>query len=174
VFHFPRKMVEILDLMHVLPRIWSSAKLIQPDAVEAMVRNQLYLLWEGHFRLMLSPLKNRLRRKGLTKRERSELEQIIGYFETNRERMRYNEYLAAGLPIATGFIEGACRHVIKDRMERSGMRWKIKGARTMLNLRCIDSSRLWDTTIEQHRVVSLAKYGNHRRNYYDQFLATAS
>jgi hypothetical protein len=129
--------------MHVLPRIWSSSKIIQPEAVEVMVRHQLHLLLEGHFSLMLSPLKNRLRRKGLTKSERTELRQIIGYLEANQGRMKYKEYLSAGLPIPTG----ACRHVIKDRMERSGMRWKIKGARNMLNLRCIDSSRLWDATI---------------------------
>jgi hypothetical protein len=168
------KTVEILDLLHVLPRIWSSAKILQPEAVEAMVRNQLQLLLSGHFSLMLSPLKNSLRRKNLKKSDRAELTRIIGYLEANRERMKYNEYLSAGLPIATGFIEGACRHVIKDRLERSGMRWKVKGAKTMLNLRCVDASLLWDVTIDRHRTVSLSKYGPERKNYYSHFLATAS
>ena len=49
--------------------------------------------------------------------------------------MRYDEYLAAGLPIASGAVEGACRHLIKDRMERSGMRWTIPGAEAMVRLR---------------------------------------
>ena len=49
--------------------------------------------------------------------------------------MKYNEYLAAGYPIATGVIEGACRHFVKDRMERAGMRWSIGGAQAMLHLR---------------------------------------
>jgi hypothetical protein len=109
--------VEILDLLHVLPRIWASAKIIRPEEVESFVKEQLLLLLTGCFQLMISPLKNYLRRKGVSKAQDSELRRIISYLESNRDRMKYNEYLAAGLPIATGFIEGACRHIIKDRME---------------------------------------------------------
>ncbi len=75
--------------------------------------------------------------------------------------------------IVTGIIEGACRHVIKDRMERSGMRRKDKGAQSMLNLRCIEASELWDLVTEQHRVVSLSKFGKHRKNYCDDSLTMA-
>ena len=57
--------------------------------------------------------------------------------------MRYDEYLRLGCPIATGVIEGACRHVIKDRMERAGMRWKVPGAQAMLNLRTIHTNGDW-------------------------------
>ena len=60
---------------------------------------------------------------------------VCRYFTNNQHRMKYNEYLAAGYPIATGVIEGACRHFVKDRMERAGMRWSIDGAQAMLNLR---------------------------------------
>ena len=67
------------------------------------------------------------------------MEKICRFLERNADRMRYDEYLAKGYPISTGFIEGACRHVIKDRMERSGMRWTIAGAQNMLYLRCIDA-----------------------------------
>jgi len=49
--------------------------------------------------------------------------------------MRYDEYLRRGYPIASGVIEGACRHLVKDRMERSGMRWTLEGARSMLHAR---------------------------------------
>jgi hypothetical protein len=70
--------------------------------------------------------------------------------------------------------EGACRHVIKDRMERSGMRWREKSAQAMLNLRCVDSSELWDVATEQHRAISQSKYGKERRNYSEAFLTMAS
>jgi hypothetical protein len=50
---------------------------------------------------------------------------IIGYLNKNRHRMRYDEYLRKGYPIASGIIEGACRHLIKDRMERAGMHWTL-------------------------------------------------
>src|SRR5436305_6305060 len=62
----------------------------------------------------------------------------------NLERMRYNEYLAAGYPIASGAIEGACRHLVKDRMERAGMHWVVEGAQAMLDVRSVYISGLWD------------------------------
>ncbi len=53
-----------------------------------------------------------------------------------------------GFPIASGVIEGACRCVVKDRMERSGMRWVMSGARAMLGMRCIYLSDLWEEFIK--------------------------
>ena len=81
---------------------------------------------------------------------------------------------AAKIIKAKSGVEGACRHVIKDRMERSGMRWKEKGACSMLNLRCIEASEFWDVTTQQHRDVNLSKYGKERRNYCEAFLTMAS
>jgi hypothetical protein len=63
-----------------------------------------------------------------------------GYFERNLEYMRYDEYLAAGFPIATGVIEGACRHLVKDRCELSGMRWTQSGAEGLLRLRSVSEN----------------------------------
>ena len=48
------------------------------------------------------------------------------YYENNRDHMRYDEYLAAGYPIGSGVAEGACRHLVKDRMEQTGMRWTVE------------------------------------------------
>jgi len=61
--------------------------------------------------------------------------------------MRYDEYLRPGYPIASGVIEGACRHLVKDRMERSGIRWK---ALAMLNVRAAFRSNHWRTFQTQH------------------------
>ena len=58
--------------------------------------------------------------------------------------MRYDEYLAAGYPIASGVIEGACRHFVKDRMERADMRWMIEGAQAMLDLRSAALNGDWN------------------------------
>ena len=69
---------------------------------------------------------------------------MCGYFDAHLNRMKYDEYLAAGYPIATGVIEGACRHLVKDRMERSGMQWTLTGAQAMLNLRALRQSSYWD------------------------------
>lgn len=63
--------------------------------------------------------------------------------------MRYDEYLCRGYPIASGVIEGAYRHLVKERMERSGMRWTLEGARCMLNVRAAFQSDHWDTFLKQ-------------------------
>jgi hypothetical protein len=62
--------------------------------------------------------------------------------------MRYDEYLACGYPIASGVIEGACRHIVKDRLERTGMNWTVAGAEAMLELRCIHLTDAWDAFVE--------------------------
>jgi len=58
--------------------------------------------------------------------------------------MRYDEYLAAGYPIGSGVAEGACGHLVKDRMERTGMRWQVPSAQAMLDLRAIHASDEWE------------------------------
>ena len=83
-------------------------------------------------------------RRRLGRKRRKKLERICGYLEHNVHRMRYDEYLAAGYPIATGVIEGACRHLVKDRLERSGMRWIPEGAQALLDLRCVRTAGSWD------------------------------
>ena len=79
------------------------------------------------------------------------LEVICNYFAKNRDRMRYDDYLRRGYPIASGVIEGACRHVVKDRLERTGMSWTPTGAQALLHLRAIATSNQWDT-YHQYRV----------------------
>jgi len=59
--------------------------------------------------------------------------------------MKYNEYLNMGLPIATGVIEGACRYLVKDRMDRTGARWSLTGAEAVLRLRALRTSGDFDT-----------------------------
>ena len=59
--------------------------------------------------------------------------------------MRYDEYLAQGLPIATGSVEGACKNLIKDRMERSGMRWTKSMAEAIVKLRALYLSGDFDS-----------------------------
>jgi hypothetical protein len=58
--------------------------------------------------------------------------------------MRNDEYLRQGYPIASGVIEGACRHLVKDRMERAGMHWTVEGAQAMLDLRSVYIGGQWE------------------------------
>lgn len=82
--------------------------------------------------------------------DKKTLNTICGYLQHNASRMRYDEYLRRGYPIASGVIEGACRHLVKDRMERSGMRWSLEGARSMLNLRAAHQSDHWRTFLNKY------------------------
>ena len=62
-----------------------------------------------------------------------------------------------GYPIASGVIEGACRHLVKDRMERSGMRWTLEGARSMLNVRAAFQSAHWRTFVDWHMKAEITR-----------------
>ena len=70
---------------------------------------------------------------------------VANYLYRNRHRMRYDHYLAQGWPIASGPVEGACKNLIKDRMERSGMRWTEAMAEAIVKLRAIYLSGDFDT-----------------------------
>jgi hypothetical protein len=76
--------------------------------------------------------------------QRKQLEKTANYFERNLPYMDYPTYLANGWPIASGVIEGACRHFVKDRCELSGMRWSQTGAESLLRMRAIAENGDWD------------------------------
>ncbi len=143
----PTGAIEILDLLHVTPRLWKAAYLFHPEgsaAAAQFVRSRVLRVLRGEVRSVVRGLRQMATRSGLTGRKRKRLERICQYFENHRSRMRYDQYLAAGYPIATGVIEGACRHVVKDRLERAGMQWVFEGAQAMLDLWTIHLSRQWD------------------------------
>ncbi len=75
---------------------------------------------------------------------RQQLNKTANYFERNLPFMDYPTYLANGWPIASGVIEGACRHFVKDRCELSGMRWNQSGAENLLRLRAVAENDDWD------------------------------
>src|SRR5204863_3497040 len=79
------------------------------------------------------------------------LRKTIGYYRRNLSYMEYDVYLARGWPIGTGVVEGACGHLVKDRMEQAGMRWTKAGAQAMLDLRAVRLSGDWDAYWEFHR-----------------------
>ncbi len=103
----------------------------------------------GGLRQMATKRKGSKRRLSASKQRT--LSTVCNYFDRNRDRMRYNEYLTAGFPVASGVIEGACRHLVKDRMERSGMRWTIDGAQAMLDLRSTHINDQWPA-FQAHRI----------------------
>ncbi len=146
--YFPdQELIPILDIIHACSYVWDAAHLFYkkgtPEAV-SFAKGRIGRLLKGEVDRVIRGLRwkgtyEKLTRKGLQK-----LERVCGYFENNRHRMAYDEYLLAGYPIASGVIEGACRNVVVDRMEHSGMHWVLDGAHAMLGMRCIKLSGAWD------------------------------
>ena len=134
--------VDILDILHVSSYVWKAAKVFHAhkEQQEAFAQDRLLRLLRGEVTSVVTGLRRMATVNGLSDKDRELVETVCNYFANNAKRMRYDEYLRAGYPIATGVIEGACRHVIKDRMEQGGMRWTLEGAEAMLNLRAVNAS----------------------------------
>ena len=142
-----RNTVNILDLLHVTPRLWQAAHVFHGEKnaeVESFVRERLLRILQGKVALVIRGLREMGTKRGLRGSKKKTLAKVCAYLENNRERMRYDDYLARGYPIASGVIEGACRHLVKDRMERAGMHWTREGAQAMLEVRSIHVNGDWD------------------------------
>jgi hypothetical protein len=156
--------VEILDLLHATGYLWEAVHLFH-DPGGAMALKWMKLLVLGLLSGMgtgvIRWLQHLADQGHLPAAARARLEQIHGYFDRHRDRIHYDQYLAAGYPIASGVIEGACRHVVKDRMERAGMHWTLPGAQALLNLRCVALNDEWEPFMNHHIQTETARlYAN--------------
>jgi hypothetical protein len=141
------EVTEILDLLHAIGYLWEAAHLFHPngsDAARSFVKEQVRRTLHGQIAAVIHSLRWLGTHHKLKGKRREALQRICGYLRNNAHRMAYDAYLEHGFPIASGVIEGACRCVVKDRMERSGMRWIMPGARAMLDMRCVYLSDLWE------------------------------
>ena len=145
--------VEILDVLHATGYLWEAVHLFH-DPGSAMAQKWMKLLVLGLLRGMgtgvIRWLQHLAAQNELPAATRTRLAQIHDDFDRHRDRIHYDRYLAAGYPIASGVIEGACRHVVKDRMERAGMHWTLPGAQALLNLRCVALNDEWEPFMNHH------------------------
>ncbi len=134
------KLTLILDLIHVLERVWRAAHVFQPEGTaeaEAYAKLMALRILSGDVAQVIKGLRQTVTKRRLTGSKKKALLAVAAYFENNAASMRYNEYLALGFPIASGPVEGACKNLIKDRMERSGMRWTPLMAEAIVKLRSL-------------------------------------
>jgi hypothetical protein len=146
--------VGVLDLFHVLERLWKAAHVFHAEGSPAagkFVTDRLRMLLEGRVGGVLGGLRQMLAKHALSGSRRQALASVIGYFENNRPHMQYDQYLAAGYPIGSGVAEGACRHLVKDRLEQTGMRWTVAGAQALLHLRALYLNGDWPAFVA-HRI----------------------
>jgi hypothetical protein len=147
--------VEILDVFHALERVREVSKVVHPkdkSRREAWVSDQLRDLLKGKVETVIRRWRRLAREaekgKRWTKDNQEKVTSAVGYFSNNRHRMRYDEYLANGYPIGSGIAEGACRNLVKDRMDCTGMHWRLPGSRAMLKTRALHLNGEWDDFVE--------------------------
>ncbi len=146
----------ILDLMHVLEKLWKAAYVFHAEGsleADLWVLDRTLRILIGEVGQVVKGIRQSITKRGLSGPKRKTLNAVANYLYRNRSRMRYDEYLANGWPIASGPVEGACKNLIKDRMERSGMRWTEQMAEAIVQLRAIylsgDFDRYWQFHIDQ-------------------------
>jgi len=146
----------ILDLMHVLEKLWKAAYVFHAEGsleADLWVLDRTLRILFGDVGQVVKGIRQSTTKRSLSGAKRKTLLGVADYLYRNRVRMRYDEYLAHGWPIASGPVEGACKNLIKDRMERSGMRWTEPMAEALVQLRAIylsgDFDRYWQFHIEQ-------------------------
>lgn len=130
----------ILDLLHVLEKLWTVSYLFHPEGspeAREFVRERILRILRGKVGQVVKGLRQMATKRRLKGQRQQTILSVAAYYYRNRSRMRYDVYLRNGYPIASGSVEGACKNLVKDRMERSGMRWTLTMAEAMLQLRAV-------------------------------------
>ena len=133
----------IVDLIHVIEYLWDAGRAFHPASgpeLEGWVEYRLLEILRGKAGLMAGGMRRSATRRPLSCKAREPVDICARYLLNHSPYLQYDRYLAQGLPIATGVIEGACRHLVKDRMAVTGARWSLTGAEAVLRLRALRSS----------------------------------
>lgn len=161
----------VLDIIHASEYLWDAATALLGETHAertGWVRTHLAQILDGETEAVIASLEQTASEGGRTAAQLQALHKTIGYYRRNLPFMRYDEYLARGWPIGTGVVEGACGHLVKDRMEQGGMRWTQDGAQAMLDLRAVRLSGDWDAYWQFHR------HQQHERLYGSATAASGS
>jgi hypothetical protein len=156
--YFPHAL-HILDWYHAVDHLWSTAHVLfgedNHERCEQWVTPLKDLLWKGKIEQVIRMLSE----QGLkAQKDQTALFQLRGYFVSNKECMRYNEYRKKGYFIGSGAIESANKYIVADRMKRSGMRWSLQHANALIWLRCKYYEDQWDDFWEN---LNLSEYMDH-------------
>ncbi|MDQ3153997.1 MAG: ISKra4 family transposase [Actinomycetota bacterium] len=147
-----------IDFIHVLEYVWKAAWCFFAEgdqAAEAWVHDKARAVLAGRATRVAGAIRRQATTAGLEPARRAGADTCAGYLTKKAPHLDYPRALANGWPIATGVIEGACRHLVKDRMDITGARWGLAGAETILKLRAVrsngDFEKYWDYHLSQER-----------------------
>lgn len=156
----------IVDIIHVIEYLWDAGRAFYPKAgeeLESWVRVRLLEILRGKASYVAGGMRRSATLRSLRSADRKPVDICANYLLTYAPYLKYNHYIAQGFPIATGVIEGACRHLVKDRMEVTGARWSLNGAEAVLRLRALRSSHDFDEYWTFHEAQEHER--NHRALY---------
>ncbi|ETA01163.1 hypothetical protein CcI6DRAFT_03407 [Frankia sp. CcI6] len=158
----------VVDLIHVLEYLWKAAWSFfttgDPDA-EAWVTDKARKVLEGRAGQVATGIRRRATYNGYNQAERKGADTCADYLDAKAPWLDYATALVGGWPIATGVIEGACRHLVKDRMDITGARWGLDGAESVLLLRALVTNGDFDDYWKYH--IAQEQHRNHRNQYAD-------
>jgi hypothetical protein len=133
----------VLDVIHVLEYVWKAGIALHGEgepATERWVNQRLLEILRGNSSVVAAGMRRSATLREMAAKDRLSIDDCADYLLKYRRHLRYDRYLAAGLPISTGVIEGACRHLVKDRMDITGACWGLHGAEAILKLRSLRAS----------------------------------
>lgn len=136
----------VVDFVHVLEYLWSASWSFfaegDPTADDWVGKKALAVL-EGKASLVAAAIRRKATTLGIDDQQCKNADRCADYLLAKAPYLDYPTALAQGWPIATGIIEGACRHLVKDRLDLTGARWSLKGAEAVLKLRALRSNADW-------------------------------
>lgn len=168
--HDVRLAAIVIDIIHVLEYVWKAGLVLEGKgnvAGEQWVLERMQRILHGEAPWVAAGMRRSATFRALAPADRVAVDDCADYLLTYKRYLRYDKYLACGYPVATGVVEGACRHLVNLRMNRSGARWSLTGAEAVLRLRALvksgDFDDYWSFHETQERQRNhLAKYANQR------------
>lgn len=144
----------VLDFIHVLEYLWSAAYCFFDESsqkAEDWVKERALKVLAGEASQVAAGIRRSCTKRNMNFKERGTADKCSDYLLKYKSYLQYDKFLVAGYPIATGVIEGACRYLIKDRMDITGARWGLQGAEAVLKLRAIISSKDLEEYFDFHK-----------------------
>ena len=158
----------VVDVIHVLEYLWKAARCFFSEtdpAAEAFVAEKARSVLEGKAGIVAGAIARKATMLGLDAGARKQADECARYLKNKAPYLDYPTALTNGWPIATGVIEGACAHLVRDRFDITGARWSLEGAEAMLKLRAVRTNGDWEPywqhhLAEEHKRVHAARYLN--------------
>ncbi|MFF3159430.1 ISKra4 family transposase [Streptomyces sp. NPDC057910] len=156
----------VIDIIHVLEYLWGAAHALHATGdktIEAWVARAGRTILAGGAAVVAEQITGAATAAGISAGKNKGIDDAVAYLTNKADYLRYDTALAAGWPIATGIIEGACRHLVKDRLDITGARWGLAGAEAVLKLRALRSNGDFDAYWTWHEDQEFTR--NHQSRY---------